>query len=1058
MSFSTRSHWLITLLAFVLAVPAARAQTLVSHWCFEERQGSVAADRVGNNDAELIDMDPLTAWVPGEAGLSALRFDGEDDFLLVQDSEFYDLAADFTWAAYVRTDNPNAGGIIAKSPTEDDWTMGAIALFIREGLVGFDVGYIDVVDAVFPIGDGEWHLVTMTVEFNITDDGLDRVQIYVDGFQGAVKEDWDIEEFGAPPGDFKIGFASPDFPEEGSHFDGLIDDVKVWQGALTPEQVEISLDQVGEDCELNPPVCDDPADTHCNEITRGGPDGGVAGLYTFTVNATDDGGDDVFFEFTFDNGIDEPTTVTSTENEIERRLRPGTWTVSVTVDDDPWCDDAAADATCSTGPFEVLPIPPQLVAHYCMEERSGAVVSDATGGTEGVLVGLDGEEIVEVEFPDGVWAPGCVGSAGINPGQNESFVVIEDPAERIVLSDSFTIVATIRTDEESAGTIFSQGTLEDVEPGEHHFFVEEGLLIYDVGELGFLESTAFVADGECHHVAIVVERDVLDEFDTMQFYVDAIPDASSSAFDLQAFGDEIEGGKRIGMGSIYFPDEPLFRGVIDNVKIWNFALTQEDIELDFEAENEGCPSEPPVCPAAGSEEDGDSSCSEILVSGPGGDLEGVWEIEVIAEDATDDELFFTIELLGTNEAGEPEEITLTQFAEPFFEVGLDPGDWSVSATVDDDLFCDDESAGATCDAVQFTVVAIPDELVASFCFEDDEPDFTEDVVSFLGADLVVFPEDVGDGEPPVREEGVLDSGNALRFDGVDDAMVIEPHPAMDVRKSYTIAATILAGEDPDGRGPDPNAGSIWILGPEIDDSGDQPGVQNLFVHEGAVRFTVLFVGEMPIGAAAPVNDGEPHRVLLSVDADFEGELDAARLYIDGALASEWEDDFQGGGLFFDGPNETRMRVGFSAFDWPSADFEPSNDRDINHFNGWIDDVKFWSYALSEEEALDDFDEPGANCEPSGAPFQRGDSNGDGAVNISDPSYNLNFLFLGGPEPPCLAAADTNGDGDVNISDPSYNLNFLFLGGPQPDEPFPDCGLGTEMDLELGCEEVSLACQ
>ncbi|MCH2582268.1 MAG: hypothetical protein MK133_13845, partial [Planctomycetes bacterium] len=59
---------------------------------------------------------------------------------------------------------------------------------------------------------------------------------------------------------------------------------------------------------------------------------------------------------------------------------------------------------------------------------------------------------------------------------------------------------------------------------------------------------------------------------------------------------------------------------------------------------------------------------------------------------------------------------------------------------------------------------------------------------------------------------------------------------------------------------------------------------------------------------------------------------------------------------------------------------------------------------------------------------RGDSNGDLEVNISDPTFTLQWLFLGGGAPSCLATADANGDGEVNISDPTYTLRFLFLGG------------------------------
>jgi hypothetical protein len=77
--------------------------------------------------------------------------------------------------------------------------------------------------------------------------------------------------------------------------------------------------------------------------------------------------------------------------------------------------------------------------------------------------------------------------------------------------------------------------------------------------------------------------------------------------------------------------------------------------------------------------------------------------------------------------------------------------------------------------------------------------------------------------------------------------------------------------------------------------------------------------------------------------------------------------------------------------------------------------------------------------PVGTPFKRGDSNADGAANIADASFTLNFLFLGGPDPTCSAAADANGDGNVNIADASFLLNFLFLGGRDLPFPFPDCG-------------------
>ncbi len=109
------------------------------------------------------------------------------------------------------------------------------------------------------------------------------------------------------------------------------------------------------------------------------------------------------------------------------------------------------------------------------------------------------------------------------------------------------------------------------------------------------------------------------------------------------------------------------------------------------------------------------------------------------------------------------------------------------------------------------------------------------------------------------------------------------------------------------------------------------------------------------------------------------------------------------------------------------------------------------------------DDPAGECStvvdigPQGiGPFLRGDCNGDGAVvgQVGDAVFTLNYNFLGGTEPPCMAACDSNGDGAVvgQVGDAVYTLNFNFLGGPPPMAPFPDCATSdAEGDMTLGCE-------
>ncbi|MBI4601956.1 MAG: hypothetical protein HY721_08345 [Planctomycetes bacterium] len=91
-------------------------------------------------------------------------------------------------------------------------------------------------------------------------------------------------------------------------------------------------------------------------------------------------------------------------------------------------------------------------------------------------------------------------------------------------------------------------------------------------------------------------------------------------------------------------------------------------------------------------------------------------------------------------------------------------------------------------------------------------------------------------------------------------------------------------------------------------------------------------------------------------------------------------------------------------------------------------------------------------EPAAPPsFSRGDSNGDGKVNLSDAVGSLNYLFLGGASPACPDAADSQDDGKLDIADPVYLLNWLFLGGCVLAWPPPgSCGSDPHEDALPEC--------
>jgi len=54
-----------------------------------------------------------------------------------------------------------------------------------------------------------------------------------------------------------------------------------------------------------------------------------------------------------------------------------------------------------------------------------------------------------------------------------------------------------------------------------------------------------------------------------------------------------------------------------------------------------------------------------------------------------------------------------------------------------------------------------------------------------------------------------------------------------------------------------------------------------------------------------------------------------------------------------------------------------------------------------------------------------------AIDISDLVYLVDYMFTGGPEPPCLEEADMDATSEIDISDLVYLVDYMFTGGPPP---------------------------
>ncbi len=162
----------------------------------------------------------------GQEHSAPVAFDGQT-FLEISDASKFDLTTkDFTITATVRT--TEGGTIFALAKPEPKWTPDGQTLFIRDGRLVFDIGWVGAVTAKKKINDGRWHRVAAVWKQKSR-----RLTLFVDGREdgsGELAANAALNNAVA-----RIGFTSPNFPGPQSYFAGELKDVRFFQSSLSKE-------------------------------------------------------------------------------------------------------------------------------------------------------------------------------------------------------------------------------------------------------------------------------------------------------------------------------------------------------------------------------------------------------------------------------------------------------------------------------------------------------------------------------------------------------------------------------------------------------------------------------------------------------------------------------------------------------------------------------------------------------------------------------------------------------------------------------------------------------
>jgi len=229
----------------LIVSPAQSAITdgLVAYWPFDEESGGVTLDETGHGfDGNLVDGAYIKT-TEAKVYPGCLEVDGDYDQVYVYQDPGLRQSTDLSVSAWMKADSGgDFCGIIENShdtgTTESGWGIAydttwrfydSSNFFFYLKTTG-NSGFVGIGEDV---GTGSWHHIVAT-----WDNSSNELRVYIDGLPDSANPistlgtiDWD-----PVPDELSIGLYHDD--DEDFYFDGLIDEVAIWDRGLDASEVE----------------------------------------------------------------------------------------------------------------------------------------------------------------------------------------------------------------------------------------------------------------------------------------------------------------------------------------------------------------------------------------------------------------------------------------------------------------------------------------------------------------------------------------------------------------------------------------------------------------------------------------------------------------------------------------------------------------------------------------------------------------------------------------------------------------------------------------------------
>jgi hypothetical protein len=207
----------------------------IAHWKLDETAGTTASDERGQHPGVLRNFaNDNSQWVVG-ADAGGLRFDGIDDYVEVSYLPSMPIDRPRTIAAWIKLSSiPTASQTLlvwGQQPPAEHWRLEVDA---NRRLRFFSGAGYAVATRV--VGDTQWHHIAVALDPLVSNrPHVSDIRLYVDARPQAVYELNEQELTANATEDLRIG--SPYDPAMSQSFDGVIDDVRLYDTALSPAHV-----------------------------------------------------------------------------------------------------------------------------------------------------------------------------------------------------------------------------------------------------------------------------------------------------------------------------------------------------------------------------------------------------------------------------------------------------------------------------------------------------------------------------------------------------------------------------------------------------------------------------------------------------------------------------------------------------------------------------------------------------------------------------------------------------------------------------------------------------